>query len=94
MYLLFQLYKNYFFVNKIQKNLYFCDTIFCVLSQSKTLTKLYHKNRNSTLFSFYSNSLNILSANTAYPILGSLIKTCVIAPQNFPFCIIGDPLIP
>ena len=45
-------------------------------------------------FLYSSCVFNIKSPKTAYPSVGLLIKTCVIAPINLPFCTIGAPLIP
>ena len=39
----------------------------------------------------YPAASNIFSINIPYPLVGSLTRTCVTAPTNFPFCTIGDP---
>ncbi len=40
----------------------------------------------------FSASLSIFSIKIPYPLVGSFTKTCVTAPTNFPFWIIGLPL--
>ena len=41
---------------------------------------------------YFSASVSIFSINIPYPLVGLFTKTCVIAPTNFPFWIIGLPL--
>ena len=51
----------------------------------------FYKDEHSP-YLIFSASANMFSIKIPYPLVGSFTKTCVTAPTNLPFWMMGEPL--